>query len=47
MAEASAPIAAQGGRGMVEFLGVPADERLLDEDLVNLPDAEQHPEPVL
>ncbi len=29
------------------FLGVPADERLLDEDLVNLPDAEQYREPVL
>ncbi len=32
---------------MVEFLGVPADQRLLEEDLVNLPDAEQHREPVL
>ncbi len=47
MAEASAPLTAQVGRGIVEFLGVPADERLLGEDLVNLPDAEQHPEPVL
>ena len=28
--------------GMVAFLGVPADERLLDEDRLNLPDAEQH-----
>jgi hypothetical protein len=45
MAEASAPIVAEGGRGMVAFLGVPADERLLDEDLVNLPDAEQYREP--
>ena len=31
---------------MVAFLGVAADRRLLDEDLVNLPDAEQHREPV-
>jgi hypothetical protein len=47
MAEASAAIVAEGGRGMVAFLGVPADERLLDEDLVNLPDAEQYREPVV
>ncbi|MFL5909314.1 MAG: hypothetical protein ACJ768_01905 [Gaiellaceae bacterium] len=34
-----------GDVGMVAFLGVPADPRLLDEDLVNLPDAEQRREP--
>jgi hypothetical protein len=33
------------GEGMVAFLGVAADRRLLGEDLVNLPDAEQHHEP--
>ena len=32
---------------MVAFLGVPADERLPDADPLNLPDAEQHEEPVL
>ncbi len=31
-------------QGMVAFLGVPADERLLDEDRFNLPDAEQYRE---
>jgi hypothetical protein len=30
-----------GSQGMVAFLGVPADRRLLDEDLGNLPSAEQ------
>lgn len=30
--------------GMVAFLGVPADRRLLDEDRVNLPDSEQRRE---
>ncbi len=34
-----------GSQGMVEFLGVAADRRLLDEDLFGLPDAEQHREP--
>lgn len=34
-----------GRQGMVAFLGVPADSRLLDEDLFNLPDAERHQEP--
>ena len=34
-----------GSQGMVAFLGVPADRRLLDEDRFNLPDAEQHREP--
>lgn len=34
-------------RGMVAFLGVAADRRLLDEDFFNLPDAEQHREPVI
>jgi hypothetical protein len=29
---------------MLAFLGVAADRRLLDEDLINLPDAEQHHE---
>ena len=47
MAESSAPIVAHGGREMVAFLGVRADERLLDADLVNLPDAGQHREPVI
>jgi hypothetical protein len=37
---------AVGSQSMVAFLGVPADRRLLDEDLVNLPDAEQRREPV-
>ena len=36
-----------GSQSMVAFLGVPADRRLLDEDLVNLPDAEQRREPVI
>ena len=34
-----------GRQGMIAFLGVPADSRLLDEDLFNLPDAEQQQEP--
>ncbi len=29
-------------RGMLAFLGVPADNRLLDDDLGNLPDTEQY-----
>ncbi len=33
--------------GMVAFLGVEADRRLLREDGVNLPDAEQHHDPVI
>jgi hypothetical protein len=33
--------------GMVAFLGVGADPRLLNEDLINLPDAEQHHEPAI
>jgi hypothetical protein len=32
---------------MLAFLGVPADERLLDEDLANLPGADQHHEAVV
>jgi hypothetical protein len=36
-----------GSQSMVAFLGVPADRRLLDEDLVNLPDVEQRREPVI
>jgi hypothetical protein len=36
-----------GRQGIVAFLGVAADRRLLDEDLFNLPDAEQHHEPVI
>jgi hypothetical protein len=32
-------------QGMLAFLGVPADRRLLDEDRLDLPDAEQHREP--
>src|SRR5947208_2821584 len=34
-----------GAQGMVEFLGVGADERLLGEDLAGLPDAERYREP--
>ena len=45
MAEVSAPIVAEGGREIVAFLGAPTDERLV-ADHVNLPDAEQHQEPV-
>jgi len=33
-----------GRQGIVAFLGVAADRRLLEEDLLNLPDAEQHHE---
>jgi len=33
-----------GRQGIVAFLGVAADRRLLGEDLLNLPDAEQHHE---
>lgn len=33
--------------GMVAFLGVAADRRLLGEDRINLPDAEQRHEPVI
>lgn len=33
--------------GMVAFLGAAADPRLLHEDQLNLPDAEQHHEPVI
>ena len=36
-----------GSQSMVAFLGVPADRRLLDEDLANLPDGEQRREPVI
>lgn len=35
------------GQDMVAFLGVEPDTRLLDEDLFNLPEAEQHQEPVV
>jgi hypothetical protein len=31
------------GQGIVAFLGVPADQRLLDEDLENLPEVEPRP----
>ncbi len=34
-------------QGMVSFLGVEPDRRLLDEDLVNLPDGEQGQEPAI
>jgi hypothetical protein len=33
--------------GMVAFLGVAPDRRLLDEDLFNLPDAERHRAPIV
>ncbi len=36
---------ADGGQEMIAFLGVPADRRLLNEDLFNLPAAEQRREP--
>ena len=36
---------ADSSPGMLAFLGVAADKRLLDEDRFNLPDAEQHREP--
>ena len=36
-----------GSQDMVAFLGVPPDERLLQEDLGNLPDAEQTHEPAI
>lgn len=36
-----------GREGMVAFLGIGADPRLLDEDRFNLPQAEQPPEPAL
>jgi hypothetical protein len=35
------------GQGLIAFLGVPPDARLLDEDLGNLPDSEQHREPAV
>ncbi len=35
------------GEGMLAFLGVAADRRLLNEDLINLPAAEQRSEPVI
>jgi hypothetical protein len=34
-----------GSQAMIAFLGVPADRRLLNEDLLNLPPTEQHREP--
>jgi hypothetical protein len=37
----------ENSQGMLAFLGVPPDRRLLGEDLVNLPEAEQHYEPVM
>lgn len=36
-----------GSRGLVEFLGVAADRRLLTEDAVNLPAAEQPRQPAI
>ena len=36
-----------GSQGMVAFLGVAADRRLLDEDRFNLPDAEQYRTPAV
>jgi hypothetical protein len=35
----------EDGRGVLAFLGVAPDPRLLEDDLVNLPAAEQHSEP--
>src|SRR4051794_32562348 len=34
-----------GGQGLVALLGIPPDRRLLEEDLANLPDAEQLRQP--
>ena len=34
-----------GSQAMIAFLGVPADRRLLNEDISNLPEAEQRREP--
>jgi len=36
-----------GSQSMVAFLGVPADTRLLDEDVEGLPDTEQRRDPVV
>jgi hypothetical protein len=36
-----------GSKAMVAFLGVAPDKRLLDQDLVNLPEAEQRREPAI
>jgi hypothetical protein len=36
---------ADGSQAMIAFLGVPADRRLLHEDVFNLPEAEQRREP--
>lgn len=47
MTEVSTPAVIEGRQEMVAFLGVPADTRLLDEELGNLPDAEQRREPVV
>jgi hypothetical protein len=38
---------AVGNRDMLAFLGVEADRRLLEDDQVNLPEAERRPAPVL
>jgi hypothetical protein len=38
---------ADSGQQMVAFLGVPADRRLLSDDIDNLPDAEQRREPAI
>ncbi len=37
----------ENNQDMLAFLGVPPDRRLLDEDLANLPEAEQHHEPAI
>ncbi len=37
----------ENSQGMLAFLGVPPDRRLLGEDLLNLPEAEQHHEPLM
>lgn len=37
----------ENSQGMLAFLGVAPDRRLLDEDLSNLPEAEQHHEPAI
>jgi hypothetical protein len=46
MAEVSALIVAEGGREVVAFLGAATAERLV-ANLVNVPGAEQHQDPVL
>ena len=38
---------AENSEGLLAFLGVAPDRRLLDEDMFNLPEAEQRHEPAM